>query len=77
MNVIAFPQKRVRARKSRDHVCDHLMDVATRALDLMAADIREITSRDEDFREQLIFVLGQLSEIADDLKSASESAQSI
>lgn len=75
MSVIAFPRK-VRACKSQEEVCDQLMDVAARTLDFIAADIREVSGGDADFKEQLIFVLDQLSVISDDLKIASESVQS-
>ena len=47
------------------------MDIAQHTLDRIADELNETAKNEGEFREQLIFILEQLSGIAEDLKEAS------
>ena len=70
MNVIPFPV-REQHWHTREIIYNRLMDVAQNTLDRIADDIGEVARNEVELREQLIFVLEQLSDIAEDLKEAS------
>lgn len=72
MNVIPFPVREENWH-TKEVVYNHLMDVAQHTLDRIADDISEVAKNKKELREQLIFVLDQLSGIAEDLKEASNA----
>lgn len=70
MNVIPFPIREPHWQ-SKEVIYNHLMDIAQNTLDKIADDISDVARNEVELREQLIFVLEQLSSIAEDLKEAS------
>lgn len=69
MNVIQFPKKKI-PWHGREVVYDHLMNVAQTTLDSIADQVHEVAADSKELREQLIFVLEKLADIAEDLKTA-------
>lgn len=70
MKVIQFPKKDLHWLDC-ESTNDHLMDIAQHTLDRIADELNETAKNEGEFREQLIFILEQLSGIAEDLKEAS------
>lgn len=75
MKVIPFPQKRA-ITQTQKHADDYLMNATERALNHIVADIGEFYQDGESLREGLIYVLDKLSDVAKDLKHASNNLKS-